>query len=77
MICCAIEKQPVAQRLWSAEPYCNRRYIMSETVSEIRRELTERILPFWRGLRDDERGGYTGQVEFDLTRRPEAERGCI
>lgn len=50
---------------------------MSETVSEIRRELTERILPFWRGLRDDERGGYTGQVEFDLTRRPEAERGCI
>lgn len=50
---------------------------MSETVSEIRRELTERILPFWRGLRDDERGGYTGQVEFDLTLRPEAERGCI
>lgn len=50
---------------------------MSKMVSEIRRELTEGIIPFWRGLRDDERGGYIGQVEFDLTRRPEAERGCI
>lgn len=50
---------------------------MSKMVSEIRRELIEGIIPFWRGLRDDERGGYIGQVEFDLTRRPEAERGCI
>lgn len=50
---------------------------MSKMVSEIRRELTEGIIPFWRGLRDDERGGYIGQVEFDLTRRSEAERGCI
>lgn len=48
-----------------------------EMAAEIRRELTERIIPFWRGLRDDERGGYVGQVEFDLTRCPEAERGCI
>lgn len=48
-----------------------------EMAAEIRRELTERIIPFWQGLRDNERGGYVGQVEFDLTRRPEAERGCI
>lgn len=50
---------------------------MTEMVTEIRRELTDRILPFWRGLRDDEKGGYIGQVEFDLARKPEAERGCI
>lgn len=50
---------------------------MTEMVTEIRRELTDRILPFWRGLRDDEKGGYIGQVEFDLTKKPEAERGCI
>lgn len=50
---------------------------MREMVTEIRRELTDRILPFWRGLRDDEKGGYIGQVEFDLARKPEAERGCI
>lgn len=50
---------------------------MTEMAAEIRRELTDKILPFWRGLRDDERGGYIGQVEFDLARKPEAERGCI
>ena len=50
---------------------------MTEFLSEIRRELTERIIPFWKGLRDDINGGYIGQVDFDLTRRPEAERGCI
>lgn len=50
---------------------------MTEMAAEIRRELTDRVLPFWRGLRDDEKGGYIGQVEFDLARKPEAERGCI
>ena len=50
---------------------------MTEFLSEVRRELTERIIPFWKGLRDDKQGGYIGQVDFDLTRRPEAERGCI
>ena len=50
---------------------------MTEFVSEVHRELTERIIPFWKGLRDDAMGGYIGQVDFDLTRRPNAERGCI
>ena len=46
-------------------------------AQEVRKELTEHILPFWRSLRDDERGGYVGLVDFDLTRHPEADRGCI
>ena len=46
-------------------------------TEEVRKELTDRIIPFWRGLRDDERGGYIGLVGFDLVRRPEAVRGCI
>jgi len=50
---------------------------MAQLVTEVRRELTEHIIPFWKGLRDDERGGYVGQVDFDLTRRPEADKGCI
>ncbi len=50
---------------------------MSEFTSEVRRELVERIIPFWRSLRDDKNGGYIGQVEFDLRRVPEAPRGCI
>ena len=50
---------------------------MAQLVTQVREELTDRIIPFWRGLRDDVNGGYIGQVDFDLTRRPEAERGCI
>ena len=48
---------------------------MEEFVGEIKRELTERIIPFWKGLRID--SGYTGLVDFDLVRHPEAEQGCI
>ena len=50
---------------------------MAQLVTQVRQELTDRIIPFWRGLRDDVNGGYIGQVDFDLTRRPEADRGCI
>ena len=50
---------------------------MAQLVSEAGLELTERVIPFWRGLRDDVNGGYIGQVDFDLTRHPEADRGCI
>ena len=50
---------------------------MTEMVQEIRQELTGRIIPFWTGLRDNRQGGYMGQVDFDLTRQPQAQRGCI
>ena len=50
---------------------------MSAVRDGMRKELTGRIIPFWHGLRDDENGGFAGTVDFDLTRRPEADRGCI
>ena len=50
---------------------------MADLHSEIRNELTQRIIPFWHGLRDEANGGFIGRVEFDLTRRPEADKGCI
>ena len=50
---------------------------MAKLTEQVRRELVDRIIPFWKGLRDDVNGGYIGQVDFDLTRRPEADRGCI
>lgn len=46
-------------------------------VSEVRAELTEHILPFWLGLRDNSHGGYIGLVDFDLIRHLEAVKGCI
>ena len=50
---------------------------MEKIGGEIRRELTERLIPFWLGLRDDVNGGFIGYVDFDLTPHPEADRGCI
>ena len=50
---------------------------MTALAAALSQELTRHLLPFWRSLRDDERGGTIGLVEYDLTRRPEAERGCI
>ena len=51
--------------------------MMTQLIHEIQHELTERILPFWMGLRDDQHGGYIGQVDYNLTRHPEADKGCI
>ena len=44
---------------------------------EIQKELTEHIIPFWRGLRDDEYGGYYGLMDFDLKVDKKAEKGAI
>lgn len=39
--------------------------------------LTEKIMPFWTGLRDDEYGGYYGYVDYDLGVDKKAVKGCI
>ena len=44
---------------------------------EAYRQLYGQILPFWKGLRDHQRGGFVSLVDFDLRRCAEAERGCI
>ncbi|MCR4642970.1 MAG: AGE family epimerase/isomerase [Lachnospiraceae bacterium] len=46
-------------------------------LEEVRRELTEHIIPFWRALRDDEYGGYYGLLDFDLKLDKKAVKGCI
>lgn len=50
---------------------------MKQMAEEMRGELTRHIIPFWLGLEDQEHGGFIGQVDFDLTRHPEADKGCI
>lgn len=46
-------------------------------VEEIRSHLTDCIIPFWKGLRDESNGGYTGYMDYDLKRDEKAVKGCI
>ncbi|MCM1283643.1 MAG: AGE family epimerase/isomerase [Roseburia sp.] len=44
---------------------------------EIRSHLTDTLIPFWKGLRDEENGGYYGYVGYDLAVDKQAVKGCI
>lgn len=44
---------------------------------EFYEHLTEKLLPFWVNLRDDENGGYYGYMDFDLAVDCRAVKGCI
>lgn len=46
-------------------------------MSEMKQHLSEEIIPFWKGLRDDAFGGYYGYMDFDLNLDKKAEKGCI
>lgn len=44
---------------------------------EMRKHLTEGIIPFWQKLEDEENGGFYGYMGSDLTVDKKAEKGCI
>lgn len=44
---------------------------------EVKQHLEEKIIPFWKGLRDDDFGGYYGYMDFNLQVQKEYEKGCI
>lgn len=46
-------------------------------VEEIKAHLINDIIPFWKGLRDDEFGGYYGWMDYDLKLNKKAVKGCI
>ncbi len=46
-------------------------------AEEIREHLTEKIIPFWKGLKDEEFGGYYGYQGYDLAVDQKAVKGCI
>lgn len=50
---------------------------MSEMTQEIREHLEAVILPFWKGLIDQQNGGYAGFVGYDLAADFSAVKGCI
>lgn len=46
-------------------------------VDEIRKHLTETLIPFWKGMKDEEYGGYYGWLGYDLQLSKKAVKGCI
>ena len=46
-------------------------------TSEIKEHLTKDIIPFWRGLKDEEYGGFYGYMGYDLGLDKRAVKGCI
>lgn len=44
---------------------------------EIRKHLTETIIPFWKALRDKEYGGYYGFMDYGLKVHKKAVKGCV
>ena len=46
-------------------------------TAEVKKHLTDHIIPFWRRLRDDAYGGYYGYLGYDLALDKKAEKGCI
>lgn len=46
-------------------------------VSEVKSNLINQIIPFWKRLRDDEYGGYYGFYDFDLNLHKRADKGVI
>ena len=45
--------------------------------TEFRDHLTQKILPFWKKMKDDEFGGYYGFMDENLNLDPKADKGCI
>ncbi len=46
-------------------------------VEEIKKELLENIIPFWKGMEDKSHGGFYGYLDYDLKLDKQAEKGCI
>lgn len=46
-------------------------------VEEVKAHLINDIIPFWKGLRDNEFGGYYGWLDYDLKLDKKAVKGCI
>lgn len=46
-------------------------------TQEIRSHLTDKLVPFWKGMKDEQYGGYYGYLGYDLTLEKEAVKGCI
>lgn len=46
-------------------------------ISEVKKELTEHIIPFWANLKDEENGGFYGYMSYNLELDKKADKGVI
>lgn len=46
-------------------------------ISEVKKELTEHIIPFWAKLKDEENGGFYGFMSYGLELDKKADKGVI
>ncbi|BBF42856.1 N-acylglucosamine 2-epimerase [Lachnospiraceae bacterium KM106-2] len=46
-------------------------------MKEVTDHLTNKIIPFWKGMHDKEYGGFYGYLDFDLKLDKKAVKGCI
>lgn len=46
-------------------------------IPEVKKELTENILPFWIDRMPDRSGGFIGRIDGKGTERPDSEKGAI
>lgn len=50
---------------------------MMKLREEVKTELEQHIIPFWKNLKDEEHGGYYGYMDFDLNVDKTYDKGCI
>lgn len=50
---------------------------LERLAAEAKEHLLGKIVPFWRSLRDDKRGGWYGYVSYNLETDRDAVKGCI
>ena len=46
-------------------------------MKQTAQEMLENIITFWKGMRDNEFGGYYGLMDIDLNLNKTADKGCI
>lgn len=46
-------------------------------TEDVKKHLTEGILPFWKSLKDEENGGFYGRTDYDLKVDKHADKGVI
>ncbi|MGB4659180.1 MAG: AGE family epimerase/isomerase [Mobilitalea sp.] len=46
-------------------------------VEEIKNHLINNIIPFWKNMKDEEHGGFYGEMDYQLRLFQKADKGCI